>query len=722
MHPADAAPVLPPGRPGAAAGFWLRTRETEQIRFVLWLPVLLAIGIGLYFSLPVEPESWIAPAFLAVAVAFGVVGRAVGAVRLLAAALAALTLGFALAQMRAHDVAAPVVERRMGPVAVAGRVLAVEPRADGVRILLDRLSLAGFVPARTPETIRLKLDDAGGVRPGDDVRLARAYLSPPPAPSAPGAFDYARQAWFERLGAVGYARGTVEIVERSRDAGWRVRMNALRAGVVARIAATLPDPAGAIAAALIAGEQGAVPPEALAAFRDSGLQHILSISGLHIGMVAGIVFAGVRVMLALVPAAALRWNTKKIAAVASFAAITFYMLFAVPSVPTQRSWLMTSVVLLAVLIDRRAITLRLVAWAAGALLVAAPESLLSASFQMSFAAVTALVAAFEVASRPMSRARASSGPAGRVGLWLAGTVLTSLVAGLASAPFALYHFNRFSAFGLVANLLAVPLTGVWIMPWAVAAGLLFPLGLEAWALVPMGWGLDALLWIARWVAGWDGAVALFPSMPGWGLAALALGLAWLCLWRSAVRLAGVAALAAGLASIGAQTPPDILVSGDGRLIAVRDADGRLLLSSGGGDKFARETWLRRDGTADPPEIWPRAGLSRDGTLDCRAGACVYRAGGLQVSIVRDARVLPSACGGADLVIATVSLRAVCRRTAGRTIDRFDLLEGGAHAFWIADGAVRVETVREWRGARPWVPDPPARFSSRVVRAEPGGEN
>lgn len=701
MHHADAASTSVSGGGDAGAGFWLRTLEAEQARLVLWLPVLLATGIGVYFVLPDEPERWIAPSFFTVAVAFGLAGRAVGAVRLLAAILAAMALGFALAQTRAHDVAAPVVERRQGPVAVTGRIVAIEPRADGVRVLLDRLSIAGFAPSRTPETIRLKLDEAGGLRPGDDVRIARAYLSPPPSPSAPGAFDFARQAWFERLGAVGYARGSVELVERPREAGWRVRMNALRADIVARIAATLPDPAGAIAAALIAGEQGAVPPEALAAFRDSGLQHILSISGLHIGMVAGIVFAGIRVALALVPAAALRWNTKKIAAVASFAAITFYMLFAVPSVPTQRSWLMTSVVLFAVLIDRRAITLRLVAWAAGGLLVVGPESLLSASFQMSFAAVAALVAAFEVASAPMSRARATAGPVGRAGIWLAGTVLTSLVAGFASAPFALYHFNRFSAFGLVANLLAVPLTGIWIMPWAVAAGLLFPLGLEAWALVPMGWGLDALLWIARWVAGWEGAVALFPSMPAWGLAAIAAGLAWLCLWRSALRLAGAGAIAVGLATVGLHVPPDILVSGDGRLIAVRDSGGRLLLSSAGGDKFARETWLRRDGTADPPEIWPRSGATEDGSLDCRAGACVYRAGGVQVSIVRDARVLPAACGGADLVVATVSVRAACRSMAGRTIDRFDLLEGGAHAIWIADGGIRVETVREWRGNRPW---------------------
>lgn len=695
------------GRDGIR-GFWLRTRAREAPRVVLWIPVLLGAGIAIYFSLPEEPGRWIAPGAMALAMAFGLLGRSVGAVRALAVAVCATTLGFAVVQWRANAVAAPVVERRAGPVSLTGRVLAVEPRADGVRVLLDRLSIDRLAPAATPETVRLRLNDPGGIRPGDDVRIARVFLMPPPLPSAPGAFDFARQAWFEALGAVGYARGTPELLERPAEPGWRLAANAVRARIVESIFVILPQPAASIAAAVIAGEQGAVPPDVLDAFRDSGLQHILSISGLHIGMVAGIVFAGVRVLLALAPGLALRWNTKKIAALVAFAAITLYMLFAVPAVPIQRSWLMTGVVLAAIVIDRRAITLRLVAWAAFVLLVTMPESLLSASFQMSFAAVAALVATFEVAAAPIARLRAGKGFIGRAAIWLGTSILTSLVAGTASAPFALYHFNRFSAFGLVANLLAVPLTGLWIMPWAVVAGLLFPFGLESIALVPMGWGLDGLVAIARMVAGWDGAAALFPSMPGWGLAATALGLVWLCIWRSAVRLAGVAALAVGIGSIAVQVPPDVLVSGDGRLIAVRDGDGRLTLSVAGGDKFARETWLRRDGLAEPPEVWPRSGTSRGGRLVCRAGDCVYSGEGARVAIVRNASVLPAACGGADLVVATVGIRQVCRRMAGRVIDRFDLLDDGAHAVWISGGSVRVETVREARGARPWTRPPPAR--------------
>ena len=691
----------------------------ERTQLSLWLPVLLGCGIAFYFALPSEPDFWIAPAFFAFAATFAALGRANAGVFLLASGLAATALGFGVAQWRASDVAAPVIEQRLASVAVAGRIVAIEPRAEGVRLLLDRLAIAGRTPAQTPERIRVRIDAAGDLAPGDEIRLARVSLLPPPGPSVPGAFDFQRQAWFEQLGAVGSARGVPELLARGEISDWRVAMNALRARVVARIRASLPDPAGAIAIALIAGEQGAVSPDALAAFRDSGLQHILSISGLHIGMVAGIVFFAVRFGLALAPRAALYWNTKKIAAVAAFLAISFYAAFAVQSVPTQRSWLMTSVVLGAILIDRQAITLRLVAWAAGLLLLAMPEALASASFQMSFAAVIALVAAWEAARGPFANLRARGDWRSKATVWFLGTAMTSLVAGLASAPFALYHFNRFTVYALLANLLAVPLTGLWVMPWALAAGLLLPFGLEAYALAPMGWGIDGLLAIAERVAGLDGAVALLPAMPIWGLAAIAAGLLWLSLWRSAWRVAGAAPVLAGLLSIGSVVPPDILVSGDGRLMAVRDAQGRLTLSVPRGDRFARETWLRRD-AQEEAESWPRNGMSADGRLDCRPSDCVYRANGKTVAIVRQARVLPSACRARDLVIATVNLFDVCRAAAGQTVDRFDLQSNGAHAIWIAPDGIRIETVRGARGVRPWVPAIPERPTGRLQRARPEG--
>ncbi len=313
---------------------------------------------------------------------------------------------------------------------------------------------------------------------------------------------------------------------------------------------------------------------------NAGLAHLLSISGLHFGIVTAFMFFVVRQGLALIPFVALRFPIKKWAAVSAFAGACFYLVFSGASIPAQRSFVMIAIVLLAVLLDRTALSMRLVAWAAVAVLAISPESLLGPSFQMSFAAVVELIAVHETTERRFQVWRGGAGWLRRGGLHLAQIALTTLVAGLATAPFALYHFNRFTAYALAANLLAIPLTSFWIMPWAVVATALMPFGLEPWWLHPMAWGIEGVVLVAREVAAWDGAVSLLPAMPAWGLAAISIGGLWLCLWTRRWRLAGLPVIAAGLASIALSKPPDILVSGDGRLMAVRSGSGELMVSSG----------------------------------------------------------------------------------------------------------------------------------------------
>jgi len=647
-------------------------------------------------------------AALGVAIAVGLRQHLVGTVVSVAFLVAAI--GFTTVQWRAHAVSAPVIERRLGPVEIEARVVAIEMRVEGRRLLLDRLRIDGLEPARTPDHVRLTVRRATeGLRAGERVAL-RGVLLPPPAPAAPGAYDFQRQAWFDRLGAVGFVVGEVRRLPSDENASWLHRLNAARHALVERTLAILPGAAGAVAAALLTGEQGAIPPAALEAMRDSGLAHLLSISGLHIGLVAGIVFFAVRGGLALIPAVALRWPIKKWAAVVAFAAITFYMLFASPSVPTQRSWLMTSVVLFAILIDRTAITMRLVAWAAAVLLLLKPESLLSPSFQMSFAAVVALIAVWEASRDRFTLARGGAGVVRRAWLGLVAVSMTTLVAGFASAPYALYHFNRFAAFGVVSNLIAVPITGLWVMPWAVLAFPLYLLGLEEYALVPMGWGVDAILAIAHAVAGWGGAVALFPAMPTWGLAVLTIGGLWLCLWCTRWRLAGVPLILVGLLSIATQRVPDVLVSGDARLIAVRGSDGLLQLSTTRAARVSRETWLRRAGQEETVP-WPSQGTSEDGRLTCDTAGCLYKARGQMVAIVRDPAALAEDCRIASVVVATIPIRRACP-SAQVVIDRFTLWRQGGHAIWLEEGGrARVESVRQARGERPWVaPLPKARGS------------
>ncbi len=455
----------------------------------------------------------------------------------------------------------------------------------------------------------------------------------------------------------------------------------------------------------LTGDRRAIPKHVLADMRDSGLAHLLAISGLHIGLVAGILFFGLRAALALVPKLALHYPIKKWAAAAALVGAFGYVLISGATVPTQRAFLMVCVVLLAVMVDRTAISMRLVAWAALIVLVMAPDSLLGPSFQMSFAAVIALVAAYEVLRGRFSAWRAEAGMLRRAGLYFAGVGITTIVAMAATAPFAIYHFNRFAEYGLAANLTAVPLTALWIMPWAMAAFCLMPVGLEALALTPMGWGIEAVIAIAHTVAGWPGSVRLVSAMPAAGLALVAIGGLWLCLWQGRWRFLGAAAVALGLSGPALTRPPDILVAADGKLMAVRVPDGTLALSPGRGSRFTREMWLRRAGQS-APQPWPRQGASADGALRCDGLACIYRAADRRVALVFDPRALAEDCRQADLVVSLVPVGWACRRRV-TAIDRFDLWRHGAHAVWLdRHGEIRIESVADRRGIRPWAPARP----------------
>jgi competence protein ComEC len=377
---------------------------------------------------------------------------------------------------------------------------------------------------------------------------------------------------------------------------------------------------------------------------------------------------------------------------------------------------MTGLMLVAVLLDRRAISMRSVAWAACAILLVTPEALVGASLQMSFAAVVALVAAYEGTRDYRMRQRIGSGPLRRAGLYVAGIALTSVVATLATAPYSVFHFNRLALYGVVANVLAVPLTGLWVMPWAVAAFLLMPFGLEGLALTPMSWGVEGIIEIAERVAGWPGAVLLVPVMPLAGLAAITLGGLWLCLWAGRWRLLGLVAIAAGIATIAFVRSPDILVHEEARLVAVKDSSGALLLSSSRAARTDGETWLRRAGQ-EQGGLWPQEGYSPDGQLSCDSIGCLYRRAGHVVAIAWEPEALVEDCREADIVISAEPVRGACP-SAQAVIDRFDLWREGSHAIWLDPGEVRIESVRDTRGARPWVAGLPGRKEGSVAPQQP----
>lgn len=702
-------------------GWFAETFAAERDRWALWVPVFFGAGIAVYFALPVEPPLPAALAALVPVFLLLTLGFRRPAVQLLAIACIVTLAGFLTAELRSRLVAAPILVREIGPRRVVGEILETDASEKRPRVLLQRLAIEDLDPADTPERVRIRLTrSVDGLEPGRRIDVL-AVLRPPPEPVAPGAWDFARQIYFERIGGVGFALGDPRSIEPPNEAGatewltlWRVAWNGWRQAIAQRILAGLPGQAGAVAAALIAGDRSAISEETLQAMRDSGLAHLLSISGLHFGIVVGLLFFAVRAALALVPALALEWPIKKWAAAGAVLGAFCYLSLVGVTAPTQRSFLMVAVVMLGVLVDRPPISPRLVAWAALVVLVLAPESLLGPSFQMSFGAVIALVAGYEALAMRRPDIFATRGPVARVGLYVSGLVMTSLIATVATAPFAIYHFNRMAWYGLAANMIAVPLTASWIMPWGMLALFLMPFGAESLALVPMGWGLEAMLAVARGVAGWPGAVSTVPLLPTAGLIAITLGGLWLCLWSRRWRLAGLVPVALGFASLFATTPPQILVSGNARLMAINPGDGLLWRSSGRIERFAAETWQRRL-DLEETATWPSGGAALDGRLRCDSAGCVASLDGRLVAFSRDPRALADDCRLADVVISATPLFDLPCGEPELVIDRFDLWRKGAHAIWLTPEGAVVETVAGERGARPWVVEPRARPQLAVQR-------
>jgi competence protein ComEC len=682
-----------------------RQAAEERERWVLWVPVFIGAGIAVYFGLASEPPIWLGAAGLTGTVAMRLAFRHWPLPATLATCLALGFLGLAVAQLRVALVSAPFLPREIGRAAVEGRVCEADLRPNGYRLYLDDVTITDVSPEATPQRVRVTVGKRFSPDSvGERIAITAYDLGPISAPLAPGAFDFQRDIFFERIGAVGSTNAEPQVLSPQAADGWLrslpCRLSALRLTIAERIRAVLPGDTGAISVALITGDQGAISKPTMQRMRDSGLAHLLSISGLHIGLVAGILFVTLRRALCLVPTVALNYPIKKWGAIAAFAGTLFYVLLAGAPVPAVRSFIMTSMFLLAVIIDRTAISLPPVAWAAVVVLLVSPEELTGPSFQMSFAAVVALVAAYEATQAQRLHWRSETGWSGRAAMYMGGLAVTSLIATLATGPYSIYHFNRIAFYGVAANMNAVPLTGLWIMPWLVLAVILMPFGLEDVALVPMGWGVDAIIAIAAYVAGLPNAVSVVPAMPVAGLAIVTIGGLWQHRWR----LAGVPVIIVGLATIMFTRAPDILVSEDGRFFAVVAPDGRLLRSTTSASKFVTDTWMRRSDT-EVVDTLAIDGPDADGRLTCDSLGCIYRAFGRTIALVQQPMALLEDCDDSDVVVSLEPVRVPCHPTTA-VIDRFDLWRNGVHAIWIGDdGSIEIRSVREMRGERPWVVDP-----------------
>ncbi len=655
---------------------------TEQRgRLSLFLPVFLGIGLLLYFSRTTEPRLAVAVLAVLLPAAFTALLWHWPMCRLVLLCLSLVAAGQMLGCLAALR-APPWVELPRHAALVTGRVSAIDILPTGRRLTLQNPSLDGG-PA-LPRALRLRLRDSDrlAIAPGDDVSL-RSLVQPPAPPDIPGGWDTQRDAYFGGLAGYGFAIGAATVVQR----GQASVMAGLRARIADRILAALPAPRGAIAATLLTGTGTAIPATDRAAFAASGLAHLLAVAGLHVGIVMGLVFYATRLGLAAWEYAALAWPTRKIAALSALAAGLLYLELTGAHLPILRSFGMAVLVTLGVLTGRRALSLRGLALAATGLMLLSPEAIVGVSFQMSFSAVLCLISGYDLA-RPFLASLGQDRPWRRPLLYGAGLVLSSLLAGTASLPFAAYHFGQATLYYVPANMLAVPVTAFWVMPWGMLSLALMPFGLESLALVPMGWGIAVLVAIAHSVAGWPLATLPIAQSPAWALAMVAAGLTLGGMLRGRWRLAGLPPLCLGLAVPCFTHAPDILVGPEARLIALR-LDARHIAAS--------TTHVSAYENQAPQRLWGMA--PSEVGIACQSTSCRIR--------LRDRFVLLALDGdavdcSAAIILSSGSLHADCPHTP--VIDHAFAQREGAATIWLAATDPVILTERVVRGSRPWVLD------------------
>lgn len=682
----------------------------DAARIGLWTPVAIGVGAGLYFGLKTEPDWRVGAAALLLTT---LLAFRISRVRKLFLALMFASLGFVAADWRTTQVKAPQLTRELGIVETVGRIVSVEESSSQRRYVLavdaiDGLD-AGGLPARVRLTWRGEQFDA---KPGDRVRV-RAGLSPPPPPVAPGAFDFARQLYFKKIGGVGFAvtAPVVEpLAEKTLSQRATAKIEAMRLSLAKRIIQAAPGEGGAIIAAIVTGKRGAISDRAEAALRDAGLAHLLAISGLHMGLATGLVFFAVRFGLAAIEPIALRYPIKKWAAAAALASGLFYLILSGGGWSARRAFIMTAIIFAAVLVDRRALSLRNVAVAAVIILLTTPEALFSPGFQMSFAAVTALIAIYEWLSQRASPQFDVSW-FGWLKRYIVALAVTDLIAAIATAPYALFHFNRVALYSLPANMAAMPLMGVLIVPFAVIALILTPFGLDCWAWAAAAWGMEIVLAIASSVSGLEGAVSITSQWPQSAMLALTAGGLWFCLSRAPWRLAGFAAIPLAWGLVATARPPVMFVSPTGlnaAVVASHEGEEKALYAhSTRREKFAAALWEEAAGL-DPEKQKPRP---LEEIFQCDEGGCVGTVADKDEiigAVVTDEANLAEDCQRADLIVALFPVSgATWRACDALLIDRRSVWRKGAHSIWIDRGEqIRVQTVSSVRGERPWTGSDP----------------
>ena len=697
-------------------------RERAERRLFLWLPVAAGAGVVLYMTADRDPSiPFVAVAALVfAAAAFLVRARplAFGVFIALFAAAAGILSG----AWRSARVAGPSIDR-IHIATLEGFVESIDFRRVGARFVLRVAKADGFEPEAAPHRVRLTIRRTPPFDAGTYVSL-KARLVPPAHAAQPGGYDFARDAWFAELGAVGNVLGRVELLSPPAPPGLGLRVTTAvdraRNALARRVDAIIGGDAGAIGAAMVTGKRDLLSEEAKALIREAGIFHIITIAGVQMTLVAAIFFVGLRRALALSPTLALRYPIKKWAAGAAMAGAFGYDVLTGSRIGTERALIMTLIMLGAVLCDRQALTMRNLALAALVVILVEPEAIMGASFQLSFAAVAALVAVTEARTAARARAASTDLPdmpvreTGRARSRLdalmaltrhgpAATLFATLCATSATAAFMAFDFHELSPYVLLGNPLTLAIIEIFAVPGALLGALLYPIGLDALVWHYLGFGIGIVLAIARFIGGLPGATLHLPAFAPWSLAFFALAVLSAVLWRSLLLRATAIPLAAiGLCGALVGAPFDLAIAPTGEAMALRAPDGQLVVYGHRPSSFAAEQWLRADADG-------RIARTAIATRGCDKLGCVgYLGDGRAVSLVLDKGAFAEDCNRASILVTSLYAPTGC---AAETIfDRAKLTETGAVAIRRVGNDLAIDTARALDEDRPWSRAPKRRWS------------
>ena len=706
-------------------GYWFSHKVRQAIQYesetgtkFLMLPIAFGIGALAYFSLPREPL--LLAVLIATAVSLFIANKTYGSwAGNLALVTAFIFAGIAAGKLRS-DVVDTTMISKPAQVRLSGIVLNREERANGRHRYT--IAVRGFESHRGPVPGKIRVTahaKYGLVNIGHGVSgLAR--LRPPSGPAYPGGYDFAFQSWYKGIGANGFFLGAPKVDETVGALSLSIRVSlaisTTRFAIGQRIREALPGESGSLAAALIVGDRSGISDETVEVLRRSGLAHILAISGLHMALVTATIILLVRGTLAMIPSIALYYPIRKWAALAALMVASIYLVISGAGIATQRAWIMIVIMLLAILSDRRALTMRNVGLAALVVLAWRPESIVSPSFQMSFAAVAALVAVYESWSR-YRRNKPYQPPTNRI--WgvisnlfksLSGLAVTSIVAGIATGLFAAYHFHRVAPFGLLANLAAMPMVSIAVMPMALAAMILMPFGLESYPLELMGYAIDQVVLVAGWVAGL-GTLGNTGFMPLLSLLFGTIALVIATQLKSVLRYISVPFLALAAMAFSNASPPDILISESGSSVGIVDKAGRLQLLNPRKEKFITNIWWKAFAPGELKDLVLSAGTKKDGAkqpvFKCdELGCTALVAGNLILSVIKRPQAYIEDCLWADIIVTKFAVPDWCTKPR-LIVDRKTLKRRGSHAISVQPKTAHpnqsaiIVSVAMQKFQRPW---------------------